>query len=98
MSSVDAWLRERRPRPPDVLAASLEGPDVPGAERHQVLAERAVRALDRARAAPGPVRPSAFDLLAADALLTYACEAALETSEPSGALAWIFERAAAARA
>jgi hypothetical protein len=36
---------------------------------------------------PGRVREAAFDLLTADALLTYACEAALEGEDPAAALA-----------
>lgn len=43
-------------------------------------------ALDEARAKPGRVRESAFHLLAADALVTYACEAALDEADPSTAL------------
>jgi hypothetical protein len=35
---------------------------------------------------PGRVRENAFHLLAADALLTYACEAALESDDPEAAL------------
>jgi len=42
--------------------------------------------LDAARARPGRVRESAFRLLEADALLTYACEAALESGDPEAAL------------
>jgi len=41
---------------------------------------------------PGRVRESAFDLLAADALLTYACEAALESPDPEGVLGAILRR------
>jgi len=52
----------------------------------EALAESARRALRAAAARPGRVRESAFDLLAADALLTYACEAALESEDPEGAL------------
>jgi hypothetical protein len=42
--------------------------------------------LEAALARPGRVRESAFRLLEADALLTYACEAALEAEDPAGAL------------
>ena len=49
--------------------------------------DRATRlCLDEALARPGRVRESAFALLAADALLTYACEAAVESDDPDGAL------------
>lgn len=47
--------------------------------------------LDRARARPGRVRESAFELLVADALITYACEAALESEDPTTALGSLFE-------
>ena len=42
--------------------------------------------LEASLARPGRVRESAFDLLTADALLTYACEAALESADPDAAL------------
>ncbi|MGD8730192.1 MAG: hypothetical protein PVF90_10835, partial [Gemmatimonadota bacterium] len=51
-----------------------------------VLTHAALARLDEARARPGRVRESAFRLLEADALLTYACEASLETRDPAGAL------------
>jgi hypothetical protein len=44
---------------------------------------------------PGRIRSSAFDLLGADALLTYACEAALETRDPASTLDEILCEAAA---
>jgi hypothetical protein len=50
------------------------------------LANEGKKRLDAARARPGRVRASAFPLLEADALITYACEAALETDDPEGAL------------
>jgi hypothetical protein len=50
--------------------------------------DRAARAhLEAARERPGRVRGSAFALLTADALVTYACEAALEEHDPAAALA-----------
>ncbi len=54
-------------------------------------------ALDAARAQPGRVRESAFHLLAADALVTYACEAALEEGDPPAALRTILLRTASER-
>ena len=50
------------------------------------LTARGRSRLDEARAEPGRVRESAFRLLEADALLTYACEAALESDDPATAL------------
>ncbi len=67
--------------------------DSEGVARRRV--ERLVRAardrLDAARARPGRVRESAFELLVADALITYACEAALETEDPSATLEAVSE-------
>ena len=48
--------------------------------------ETAREALDEARSPSGKVRESGFSLLEADALITYACEAALEADDPGGAL------------
>ena len=48
--------------------------------------ETAREALDEARSPFGKVRESAFSLLEADALITYACETALEADDPGGAL------------
>jgi hypothetical protein len=54
--------------------------------RWEALTRSGLAALDRARAAPGRVRQSAYHLLTADALLTYACEAALEDADPETTL------------
>jgi hypothetical protein len=70
--ALEPWL--------DDAPLPAEGPVV------QTLADRAKRALHAAASRPGRVRRSAFDLLAADALLTYACEAALEAADPEQAL------------
>lgn len=53
------------------------------------LLEAARSALASAVSRPGRVRETAFELLVADALVTYACEAALETEGPEEALAAI---------
>jgi hypothetical protein len=50
-------------------------------------------ALDAALSLPGHQREGAFHLLAADALFTYACEAALEAEDAEGALRSILDRA-----
>jgi hypothetical protein len=61
----------------------------------EALLEGGLAELGRARAEPGRVRRSAFHLLAADALVTYACEAALEHADPEEALRRVLERVAA---
>lgn len=70
----------------EVVASGVgEGP------AHAVLAESARVRLDAARLRPGRDRDAAFELLAADALLTYACEAALEADAPDEALSALIE-------
>ncbi|MFQ5538091.1 MAG: hypothetical protein ACE5GJ_11665 [Gemmatimonadota bacterium] len=101
MKAVRLWLEGRTPSPPSTLARWLEerepAPGAPeGEEVWRTLTAWGIAALDRARSHPGRVRESAFHLLAADALLTYACEAALETEEPTRALDEILKRMAAA--
>ena len=94
------WLAEREPLPPPPLAAALRGAarrekanaaGVPAAEvaptaLAEVLAAAAREHLDRAIARPGRARQTAFRLLEADALFTYACEAALEGGDATAAL------------
>jgi hypothetical protein len=98
MSDVGAWLASRRPRPPEELAVrppDAGGSDAGGEEGDAVLVRRLTRAgrleRDRALRRPGRVRESAFHLLTADALFTYACEAALEDEDPEVALRLVLE-------
>ena len=92
MSEVGDWLERRAPPPPPELASWIEVTD--DGEVHESLTAHALASLSRARAAPGRVRESACHLLVADALLTYACEAALDSEEPRETLSRILERAA----
>lgn len=96
--SLDAWLAARQP--PAVMdldrwflgrdeEAPGSGPDA----RADALTALAVHALTAARERPGRVRESAFHLLAADALLTYACEAALECENVEGTLLRVLDGA-----
>lgn len=80
MIDLETWLDERVPRMPvelrrEVDAAMAERPasNDPLPDR---LAEAGLAAL--ARSIQGTERSTATDLLVADALLTYACEAAAE--------------------
>jgi len=57
------------------------------ADLRPLLQERALGALTEALARPGRDREGAFRLLAADALLTWAAEAAVEEGDPEAALA-----------
>lgn len=56
------------------------------------LARRGLEALDGALARPGRNRETAFRLLAADAYLTWASEAMVESPEPEGALVDLIRR------
>ena len=84
------WLDARTPPPPPRLAqrmseavAECAGGGSPGAATSSIpelLTMAAAKLLERttSRSASSPARASALDLLAADALLTYALEAAAE--------------------
>ncbi len=95
MTALGAWLETRRPPAPaaleewlavdDDLPLSVEG-----------LADLGVAALDRADVARRLDRRAAFQLLAADAFLTYACEAAADEADPASRLRLILDRCAAA--
>jgi hypothetical protein len=72
-SRFENWLRTRSPAvPPAFLPYLLRpGSEAPG---EPDLTSLALLALSRALAEPGKDRDGAFDLLTADALITYACE------------------------
>ena len=105
MTGARRWLDSRTPAPPAELRAAVEagldvGADAGGAARSappssppvELLTGAAVARLTAALERPGRVRESAFDLLAADALATYACEAALDADDPGPALARLGRR------
>jgi hypothetical protein len=76
-------MEARRPRPPADLAARLLDVEGTGVSLVGALTHAGRERLNAARNRPGRVRESAFRLLEADALLTYACEAALEAEDPA---------------
>jgi hypothetical protein len=74
-----AWLAVRRPTPPAGLAERLRAAAEPGDEAvAQRLVQLGVALLDRVARTPAGGRELAADLLAADALVTYAFEAQAE--------------------
>ena len=84
--SAERWLAERTPPPPNVLRARLgelldrqagAGPSEPA----DALADAAERVLTQLLQDGCATRHSALDLLVADALATYAFEAAAEQPE-----------------
>jgi len=93
-----SWLAGRRVSPPGSMSPWLGIEDEDGMPVWQSLARGGVAALNRARSAPGRVRESAYHLLRADALLTYACEAVAEESDdPENALVSILQTVGARR-
>ncbi len=92
MHSPTAWLATRTPPAPDELKAWLKIPvdgaypdggvaSVPGC-----LVAGGLAHLDEALARPGRDREAAYQLLAADALITYGCEAASQAADVRGVL------------
>jgi len=81
--SIESWIAARRPP----AAMPLDRWMDPGSgEPVGVLTGMAAAALRSALALPSREREGAYHLLAADALFTYACEAALESEDVEGAL------------
>ena len=75
---MESWIASRRPP----AAMPLERWTAGGsADPVAALTAMAESAMESALASPGKDRESAYHLLAADALLTYACEAALESPD-----------------
>ena len=95
MTALRDWLDARRPAVPDGLKEwlAVEG-EVPASVAG--LADLGIAALDRAEVARQLDRQAAFQLLAADAFLTYACEAAVDEREVASRLHLILDRCAAA--
>ena len=96
MSTLAEWMRARHPPAPGRLLPWVAVESVDGAPADDVLTQRALEQLSRSVRAPGRNRQSAFYLLAADALLTYACEAALERGDPEATLNRILDAVGAA--
>lgn len=89
-----AFLALRAPAPPSALGRWLAA-GAPAGNAAQGLVRQGLEELARARRVPGKVRSSAWHLLAADALLTYACEAAMDATDPPRAFEEILQKAAA---
>lgn len=80
------WLAARTPAPPAPLLQALESKvDVTTATAVDLM-EAGRDLLAESSATAGRVRSSAFGLLLADALVTWACEVALEGDDPDALL------------
>ena len=82
--TVAEWLRSRAPQPPEALAARLdavlgESLALPSVAIPEVFLEKGERLVAELLQSQNTARHSALDLLTADALVTYAFEAASET-------------------
>lgn len=80
MTEPDRWFDERREPAPPSIRMEIDGllaETDPSASLPDRFAAAALRALEAVVAEPSD-RGTAWTLLAADALLTYACEAAAE--------------------
>jgi hypothetical protein len=91
VSGPQSWLAERSPPAPEPFQPWLATESRSG-DLVDVLCRAARASLADALARPGRNRESAFRLLAADALATYACEAAAESSDLEGRLLDILAR------
>jgi hypothetical protein len=85
--TLEAWLARREPAPPEALLRHLGagGSATPAPSRLEELLAAATAALGDACGGIGE-RRGAFRLLAADAYLTWACEAALELEDSAAHL------------
>ena len=90
MSDVDSWLSARRPASPFELAATLRekvsSVEEQGMTMADTLSATARACLQQAQSRSRRTREAAFHLLTADALVTYACEAALESADSDATL------------
>ena len=77
-----AWIRSADPAVPGELARWIRAPTGEEPPGPDALVEAAVDALRRSLQPAGRPREGAFHLLAADALVTWACEAALDAADP----------------
>ena len=89
--NLDAWLSARTPGIPPAFLPLLLG-DGEGDPSWPGLAHRGETELKRALHPPTENRENAFHLLAADAFLTYACEALARAEDVEAGLNSLLER------
>jgi hypothetical protein len=90
--SLEAWLRERTPEIPEAFRPHLLSSNPEAFPEPGTLGDLGAGAIAEALAAPGRNREAAFRLLAGDALLTYACEAAGQEEDPGSWLEYLLAR------
>ena len=98
MDSPIDWVAARTPPAPDELKAWLKipddisDPDGGVASVPESLLRAGLLHLEEAVGRSGRDREAAYQLLAADALVTYGCEAASESADVRGALREVLDR------
>lgn len=80
--TLEEWMGRRIPKIPEPFLPYLVPGDPRVHEGAEALMDAGSESIHRALASPGRNRVAAFHLLAGDALLTYACEAAAEEEDP----------------
>lgn len=89
--SVRGWIETRTPAVPEGFETWM-APASPNAELSvTALVREARRSLDRVQKSDDRTRSGAFDLLAADGFVTWACEAALGQADPVASLTGIVD-------
>ena len=94
MSDLKAWISPSRPASPVELGPWIDASGITAVSAVG-LTNIACDALEQARLSTGRVRNSAFQLLTADALITYACELALDGEDSDLVLEVIMQHSAA---
>ena len=94
MSDLKTWISSRRPISPVELGPRIDASGVTPVSALG-LTKIACDTLEQAGLSPGRVRNSAFQLLTADALITYACELALDGEDSDLVLEVIMQHSAA---
>ena len=94
MDSLMDWVVTREPPAPDELRAWLKIPDGGPVVPERLLGVGLLH-LEEAVARPGRDREAAYQLLAADALITYSCEAASEAADVRDVLRDVLVRVSA---
>lgn len=89
-STLGSWIEGRRPPVPEAFRPHLSPGDSDAPATAAAWVGEARRALSRMDADPA-AREAAFELLAADAYATWACEAALEAEDPGAALRGVLD-------
>ena len=92
MDDLKEWVADREPPAPEELRRWLEPGPSQGSSVSEELGDAAAHHVDEVLKLLGRNREAAFHLLAADALLTYACEAAAGEEDTEAVLTGLLDR------